>query len=168
MDAVGNSEARRILVHGVSSPPSCGLFIRCVAGILDLAVVWIVLFWLTLLFRHEDANGNPTLPWWAIGLYVTWWLTYYFAFECFWHGQTPGKRAARIRVVMGSGTPLTKSAAAKRTLARPIDMLPWLVPYALGVLWILATGQKRRQRIGDIWGDTKVIYAEPKRVPKDD
>ena len=101
-------------------------------------------------------------------IYVVWWLAYYFAFEYFWHGQTPGKRAARIRVVMGSGTPLTKSAAAKRTLARPVDMLPWLVPYALAVLWTLATGEKRRQRIGDIWGDTKVIRVDPPRPLADE
>ena len=162
MEDVGNTAARRILVEGVTSPPPCGLFIRCVAGILDLAVVWVVLFWLTLVFQPKNANGDPTLPWWFVTIYVVWWLTYYFAFEYFWNGQTPGKRAARIRVVMGSGTPLTKSAAVKRTLARPVDMLPWLVPYALGVLWTLATGEKRRQRIGDIWGDTKVIRVDPR------
>ena len=168
MQDVGNAEARRILREGVTSPPPCGLFIRCVAGILDLLVVWVVLFWLTLVLQHEDANGNPTLPWWAIALYLVWWLTYYFAFEYFWNGQTPGKRAARIRVVMGGGASLTAMAAAKRTITRPLDMLPWIVPYALAVLWTLATGEKRRQRIGDIWGDTKVIYTDPRRRPTED
>ena len=57
---------------------------------------------LTLLLQQEDANGDPTLPWWVLAIYVVWWLTYYFAFEYFWHGQTPGKRAARIRDPKGS------------------------------------------------------------------
>lgn len=156
-----SAEARRILVHGTTSPPPCGLFIRCVAGILDFGVVAVVLFWLTLLLRHEDAQGNPTLPWWGIVIYIVWWLLYYGAFEYFWHGQTPGKRAARIKVVMGSGVPVTREAAIKRTLARPVDSLPWLTPYALGILWIIATGEKRRQRLGDKWADTKVIRVDP-------
>jgi uncharacterized RDD family membrane protein YckC len=167
MEPVGNVEARRILVEGVTSPPPCGIFIRCVAGIIDLLVVWVVLFWLTLLLRQEDASGNPTLPWWGIALFLLWWLVYYFACEYFWRGQTLGKRATRIRVVMGSGTPLTREAALKRTIARPVDMLPWLAPYALGVLWMLATGPQRRQRLGDKWGDTKVVYVDPRRVPQD-
>ena len=85
MEDVGNIEARRVLVEGVKSPPPCGLFIRCVAGILDLAVVWVVLFWLTLLLQQEDANGNPTLPWWVLAIYVVWWLAYYFAFRVVGH-----------------------------------------------------------------------------------
>lgn len=161
-----SAEARRILVHGVESPPPCGLFIRCVAGILDFGVVAVVLFWLTLLLRQEDASGNPTLPWWGLVFYVVWWLLYYGAFEYLWNGQTPGKRAARIKVVMGNGEPVTKVAAAKRTLARPLDSFPWLTPYALGILWIIATGEKRRQRLGDKWADTKVIRVDPPRSPE--
>ena len=168
MEGVGNVEARRILVQGVESPEPCGLFIRCVAGVLDLGVVFVVLFWLTLLLRQEDAAGNPALPWWGIAIYVVWWLAYYGAFEYLWNGQTPGKRVARIRAVMGSGVPLTREAAIKRTLARPVDMLPWITPYALGVLWTLATGPQRRQRLGDKWGDTKVIYADSRRRAADD
>lgn len=162
-----SAEARRILVHGVDSPPPCRLFIRCVAGILDFGVVAVVLFWFTLLLRQEDAAGNPSLPWWGLAVYLVWWMLYYGAFEYFWNGQTPGKRAARIKVVMGSGVPLTKEAAIKRTIARPLDAFPWLTPYALGILWIIATGEQRRQRLGDKWADTKVILVDPPRPPRD-
>ena len=71
-------------------------------------------------------------------------------------------------VVMGGGASLTAMAAAKRTITRPLDMLPWIVPYALAVLWTLATGEKRRQRLGDIWGDPKVIYTDPPRRPAEE
>ena len=87
VEPVGNVEARRILVEGVTSPPPCGIFIRCVAGILDLLLVWAVLFWLTLMLRQEDAGGNPTLPWWGLALFVVWWFAYYFACEYFWPCQ---------------------------------------------------------------------------------
>ncbi len=158
-----SAEARRILVHGTSGPEPCGLFIRCVAGILDFGVVVVVLFWLTVAVRGTNPQGEIELPLWATLVYVAWWFGYYALFEYLWNGQTPGKRVARIRVVMGSGTPITKEAALKRTLVRPVDMLPWVVPYALGVLWMLATGPKRRQRLGDKWAGTKVVPVDPPR-----
>jgi uncharacterized RDD family membrane protein YckC len=99
--------------------------------------------------------------------YLVWWFAYYAGFEYFWNGQTPGKRAARIRVVMGGGDRITKHAALKRTLARPVDSLPWVIPYALGILWMLATGEKRRQRLGDKWAGTKVIRIDPVVPPSD-
>ncbi len=46
-------------------------------------------------------------------------------------------------------------------------MLPWVVPYALGVLWMIATGEKRRQRIGDKWAGTKVVYVDPRTPQRD-
>lgn len=149
--------ARHILVHGSSGPTPCGLRIRVIAGALDFSVVTVVLFWLALFTRQTTADGRFTLPTWALVLFLIWWLLYYGAFEYFWNGQTPGKRAARIRVVMGGGDRITATAAIKRTLARPVDALPWITPYAFGILWMLATGEKRRQRLGDKWAGTKVI-----------
>jgi uncharacterized RDD family membrane protein YckC len=150
-------EARRILVEGGSGPEPCGLTIRIVAGILDFGVVVVVLFWLAVFTRQPTPDGSFELPVWAGIAFFIWWLLYYFAFEAFWNGQTPGKRATRIRVVMGSGRTVTAGAAARRTITRPIDSLPWVVPYAIAILFLLGTGPKRRQRIGDRWAGTKVI-----------
>ena len=61
---------------------------------------------------------------------------------------------------MGSGDRITRDAAIKRTLARPLDMFPWITPYALGILWMLATGEQRRQRLGDKWAGTKVVHID--------
>lgn len=160
---VDSAEARRILVEGSSGPTPCGLTIRILAGLLDFGVVTVVLFWLAVFTREPTADGGFTLPTWSLVFYVVWWLSYYGGFEYFWNGQTPGKRVARIRVVMGSGDRISRDAAIKRTLARPIDMLPWITPYALGILWMIATGEKRRQRLGDKWAGTKVIPTDPPR-----
>ena len=156
-----STEARRILVQGSSGPEPCGLTIRIIAGLLDYGVVIVVLFWIYVFSRSEQPDGTLVRPaLWVFVVYVIWWLCYYGLFEYFWNGQTPGKRATRIKVVMGSGEPLTPMAAAKRTLARPVDLLPWITPYALGILFIIATGPKRRQRIGDRWAGTKVIKVD--------
>ncbi len=155
--AVDSATARHILVHGSSGPAPCGLTVRIVAGLLDFGVVVVVLFWLAVFTRVPTADGGFTLPTWSYVFFLIWWLLYYGLFEYLWNGQTPGKRAARIRVVMGGGDRLTREAAFKRTIARPVDSLPWVVPYAFGVLWMLATGEKRRQRLGDKWAGTKVV-----------
>ena len=158
-----SAEARRILVEGSSGPTPCGLTIRIVAGMLDFGVVIVVLFWLYVFTREQQPDGTFTLPTWVYLFYVAWWLAYYGFFEYFWNGQTPGKRAARIKAVMGSGDRLTPAAAAKRTIMRPVDSLPWITPYALGILFIIVTGERRRQRLGDRWAGTKVIYVDPSR-----
>ncbi len=162
-----SAEARRILVHGSSGPEPCGIGIRCVAGVLDLGVVIVVEFWIAVFTRQPGPNDSIVLPGWVYPVILIWWLLYYGTFEYFWKGQTPGKRAARIRVVMGSGGEPTLGAVVRRTITRPIDMLPWVVPYALGVLWMLATGEKRRQRIGDKWAGTKVVYVDPRTPQRD-
>ncbi len=162
-----SAEARRILVHGSSGPEPCGIGVRCVAGILDFGVVVVVLFWLAVFTRRPTADGSFELPVWAQLFFLAWWFGYYLLFEYLWNGQTPGKRAARIKVVMGSGDDVTFGAAVRRTLLRPVDMLPWVVPYAFGVLWMLATGPSRRHRLGDKWAGTKVVPVDPPRPPAD-
>ena len=160
------AEARRILVHGSTGPTPCGLGIRIVAGCLDFGVITVVLFWLSLFTREEKPDGSFTLPWWVYVMYLVWWLLYYGLFEYFWNGQTPGKRATRIKAVMGGGAALTPMAAAKRTLARPVDLFPYFTPYALGILWIVVTGENRRQRIGDLWAGTKVVKVDEPDQPR--
>ena len=157
---VDSATARHILVHGSTGPTPCGLTIRIVAGLLDFGVLVVVLFWLAVFTRVPTADGGFDLPVWSYVFFLIWWLSYYAGFEYFWNGQTPGKRVARIRVVMGSGHRVTRDAAIKRTLARPLDMFPWVTPYALGILWMLATGEKRRQRLGDKWAGTKVVHID--------
>lgn len=134
--------------------PPAPLVPRSLAAILDLAVLTVALFWYALLLGVDPEE--PSLTTAESALFALASLAYPLVFEGAL-GWTPGKRALGLRVVLGSGERLTWAAAVRRTLARPVDSLPWLVPYALGMLWAIATGPERRQRLGDIWAGSKVV-----------
>jgi len=80
------------------------------------------------------------------------WLGYGIYFELRWNGQTPGKRAAGIRVIQVGGAPLDFRAACVRNLLAVADFLP--VFHILGAVLILLT--ERRQRLGDMAAGTVV------------
>ena len=82
---------------------------------------------------------------------VTW--GYFVVFELAWNGQTPGKRAAGIRVLTTRGEPITLVHAFVRNLVRIVDYLP--VSYMLGAAVILVT--RRAQRLGDLAAGTIVV-----------
>lgn len=89
----------------------------------------------------------------ALGLNIA----YYFALESR-DGQTVGKRRNGIRVVSLDGSPASPKAIAMRSVLRVIDALP--VCYASGLINMVRTGPGRRQRIGDVAAETKVIAVE--------
>ena len=68
-------------------------------------------------------------------------------------GQTPGKRAMRIRVLSDRGTPATLPEAAVRNLMRVLDALPMV--YLVGGLaaWI----SRDAKRLGDMAAGTIVV-----------
>lgn len=78
---------------------------------------------------------------------------YFAAFEIFWHGQTPGKRALRIRVVKDTGRPITIIEGVGRNLLRVVDGFCF---YAVGVVTMLISRQNRR--IGDYVAGTIVVH----------
>ncbi len=132
-------------------PPPAGLVARGVAAALDLGVLTAALLaFATFLGRAELTTGEALV----FGLAS---LGYYVAFEAAPGGATPGKRATGIRVADGAGGRAGLKAVLIRTALRPIDSLPWLAPYSFGVLYALATGPERRQRLGDVAADTRVI-----------
>jgi uncharacterized RDD family membrane protein YckC len=111
---------------------------------------------------------------------------YFILFELRWHGQTPGKRLLRLRVVMRDGGPLETGAIIIRNLTRDLETLLPLVaianPEALGIdggprivlfwLWLVALAvlpllNRRHLRLGDLFGRTAVI-ALPTAVLLDD
>ncbi len=79
---------------------------------------------------------------------------YFILSEGLWNGQTVGKKALRLRVVMGDGTPITFYAALFRNLLRPADMLPGF-PF-VGLMTMFLT--PRFQRVGDLAVGTIVIH----------
>jgi uncharacterized RDD family membrane protein YckC len=79
---------------------------------------------------------------------------YFTLFEGLWHGQTPGKRVARIRVIQQSGRALTIFESLSRNFVRAIDFLPTF--YVVGTISIFATS--RNQRLGDLVAGTLVVH----------
>lgn len=88
---------------------------------------------------------------WGILLIVAAQFGYYILFEGIWHGQTPGKRLAHIRVIESNGQTVSWSSVTIRNLLRVADMGLALV----GLVVMLADRHERR--IGDLAAGTLVI-----------
>jgi uncharacterized RDD family membrane protein YckC len=84
---------------------------------------------------------------------------YYAAFEILWHGQTPGKRWAGIRVMKESGRPINAFEAITRNLLRVIDWLPGF--YGFGVVTMMLN--KKNRRLGDFVAGTLVVHESSDR-----
>jgi len=76
---------------------------------------------------------------------------YNIFFEGIWHGQTPGKRIAQIRVIEANGQPVGWAAVCIRNLVRTIDVGILLI----GILVMLI--DKNERRLGDLAAGTLVI-----------
>lgn len=78
---------------------------------------------------------------------------YFVVFETLWQGQTPGKKAAKIRVVRDNGRAIGMQQATLRALLRPFDEFLFIG----ALLIMLNNGEKR---LGDLVAGTIVIQAE--------
>lgn len=80
-----------------------------------------------------------------------------------WNGQTPGKRAAGIRVVLAEGGPMTGRVAVKREIVgKTILLLLLAIPtlglsVALNYLWPLWDSENRAGH--DVFAKTRVVLA---------
>jgi uncharacterized RDD family membrane protein YckC len=140
--------------------PLAGIGSRFIAILLDYLIWGVFLFALFFLaiiivpalhvFGGVSAN-------WAIGvffliLFLLHW-GYFSLFEAFWNGRTPGKAAAKIRVIHQSGRGVTFVESLARNLVRVVDYLPSF--YAVGVVAMFLN--KRHQRLGDMVAGTLVV-----------
>ena len=82
---------------------------------------------------------------------------YFAIFEIVWHGQTPGKKYAGIRVVKDSGRPLAPVETIGRNLLRIVDSLPGC--YAIGIISALLSSQGKR--LGDFVAGSVVVLDSP-------
>ena len=78
---------------------------------------------------------------------------YFTLFEIILNGQTPGKRVAKTRVVLQTGSPAGAIPIVIRNLVRMIDWLP--SSYLVGFITMLLNDQSRR--LGDYAAGTIVI-----------
>lgn len=130
-----------------------GFASRCAAAILDVLLQTAGLVVLGLIYAVLVATVNFSLVGWPtavliVGVFLLWY-GYFVYFETAWNGQTPGKKALRLRVVKYGGTPIDLSCAAVRGLIRVIDMT------LLGPISMLISA--RNQRLGDFAAGTLVV-----------
>ncbi|HEX8599138.1 MAG TPA: RDD family protein [Chloroflexia bacterium] len=78
---------------------------------------------------------------------------YFVVFETVWNGQTPGKRAGRLRVIRYNGQPIGAGEAMVRNLVRLVDFMPGF--YGVGLLSMFI--DKNARRLGDFAAGTIVI-----------
>jgi uncharacterized RDD family membrane protein YckC len=110
--------------------------------------------------------GRDTSTAWVLAVivlvqFVVLW-GYYVLFEALADGQTPGKRALRLRVVRDGGYSVTFGASAVRNLVRLVDMQP-LFMYAVGLTSIIVS--RSGKRLGDMAAGTIVVKEDFVRRP---
>jgi len=111
-----------------------------------------------------QAGNNLSTKWTiavmiAIPFLLVW--GYFSLFEAFWHGQTPGKRIMKIRVIQQTGRPISLFESMSRNLLRFVDWLPAF--YVIGVISLFVT--RRQQRLGDLISGTLVVHERPLETP---
>jgi uncharacterized RDD family membrane protein YckC len=165
----------RAETHTIDTPEQVGLEYsvagvgsRFVAALLDMLIIFafFVAEILALVALAGAASGLPSGGgsagrtagiWFAavvgiIDFVVVW--GYFALFEAYWHGQTPGKRVMKIRVIKDSGRQITLFEALARNLLRVVDYVPGF--YLVGVITMLCN--KRSQRLGDLVAGTIVVH----------
>jgi uncharacterized RDD family membrane protein YckC len=136
-----------------------GIGSRFIAALLDTLLILVAEVLLTLgvvVFGGPLSNlgFSPSILT-AIYMLLAFFILfgYYLVFEMLWNGQSPGKRAAGLRVVREGGRPVTFLASAIRNLVRLVDFLPTL--YVAGVVSMFIDSRSRR--LGDLAAGTLVV-----------
>lgn len=124
-----------------------------IQGTLYVVIILLAAFVLPAVAKGAAGLSGP----WAAGiaiflLFCVYW-GYFAAFEILWHGQTPGKRVAGIRVVKDTGRPITTIEGVGRNLMRVIDGFCFYLP---GVISIVLS--RENKRLGDYVAGTVVIH----------
>jgi uncharacterized RDD family membrane protein YckC len=86
-------------------------------------------------------------------LSFTIYAAYFVFFETLWHGQTPGKRFVKIRVVRDDGRPVGLQQTTLRALLRPVDEFLYI-----GAFFIMFTHNEKR--LGDFAAGTIVVQTQ--------
>ncbi|MFN2464679.1 MAG: RDD family protein [Candidatus Dormibacteria bacterium] len=129
-----------------------GLGSRFLALFLDSVILAVVLTLFSLVTVATGLGGPAA----AVIVFIAFTVifnVYFIFFEGLWSGQTPGKKAARLRAVGSSGQPITFEQALMRNLVRNLDFLPFL--YGIGIVALFVNG--RGQRLGDLAAGTVVV-----------
>ncbi|MBM3498813.1 MAG: RDD family protein [Armatimonadetes bacterium] len=140
---------------------------RLMAAVLDHLIIGLAISALVLLAYGLDL-GLPELGASRVLLVVVTagplilLALYFAAFEIAWRGQTPGKRAAGLRVMRDNGTPAAVVDILIRNTVRIVDFLPYF--YFLGGL--VAFVQRQSKRLGDLAAGTVVVKLRQTELPE--
>lgn len=137
--------------------PVAGPVPRSLAWLIDTLLRIAAMIVCVLVFGRFGKVGEMLI---LLSAFTLVWL-YPILFEALWGGQTPGKRALELRVVMSDGVPVGWLAAITRNLLRLIDFLP--LYYGVGLVVGYLDGSHRR--LGDLVARTVVIHAPRVRPP---
>ena len=120
-----------------------------------MALIWVFIFQQVTDVGVSIFGSNFGLWLIAISLLSFFFIYtgYFVLFETLWHGQTPGKSIAKIRVVRDDGRPVGLQQSALRALLRPLDEFLFLGAF-------LITFSNREKRLGDLAAGTIVIQSE--------
>jgi uncharacterized RDD family membrane protein YckC len=143
-------------------------FIACAIDHTIQIVTLVVLFvFFAIIADYADFGSRLTnAPKWVIALLVI--LVFllmsgYFAiFEWLWHGQTPGKRWMKLRVIREDGRPISFFEAIVRNLLREFDIMPFPF-YSIGLISVFSSD--RDQRVGDLVAGTVVVREREAEAP---
>jgi uncharacterized RDD family membrane protein YckC len=133
---------------------------RMIAAIIDLAIQFAGGVVLALVLLAPSGGASSAVIVYSILGFALFW-GYYPLFEGLWRGQTPGKRAQRLRVVQTDGQPAPWGPILLRNLVRIVDFLP--AYYAVGIVTMLLN--QRSQRLGDLAAGTMVVRERPLPSP---
>lgn len=144
-----------------------GLGTRSMAFLIDYGIVFTTL--ITLLLGVQIATRQSLVDWpWATNhvllpaviftMFLLFW-GYFLIFEWLWNGQTPGKRAVKIRVVKDRGYPISFLDSVVRNLLRVVDCYFPPFFFAVGIVCIFV--HPRHKRIGDLAARTVVVIERP-------
>ena len=148
--------------------PLAGIGSRFIAVLID-TLIWgaglLVLALILWAFQPALQAFNTLSYQWTVAIFtfaiflLNW--GYFTLFEAFWHGRTPGKRVARIRVIQRSGRAIGIFESMARNFIRYVDQFPFF--YAVGVIAVFATRQ--HQRLGDLAAGTLVVRDREQETP---
>jgi uncharacterized RDD family membrane protein YckC len=148
--------------------PVAGVGSRFLAIMVDTLIqivaylLFLLAFALMLSGVHtaSTAPASPSVMAWTTAIliflhFLAYW-GYFTLFEGFWHGQTPGKRLFKLRVIKDTGRQIGFVESMARNLLRIVDALPGM--YLVGILAVLFHPQ--RKRLGDMVAASLVVHAE--------
>lgn len=146
-------------------------FLACAFDHFIQFVVIFLLAWLLIAALSYDVltQLSQDLPRWVLAIMIIAFFLviagYFLIFEWLWHGQTPGKRLLKLRVIREDGRPITFWEAAARNLLRIFDMMPAaVIPfYSIGLISVFISS--RDQRVGDFFAGTVVVRERQDEAP---